>query len=285
MKAIVVSQYGGPEVLKYVDHPKPTPSPNQLLIQVKAIGVNPVDTYKRAGTYANSPKLPFIPGGSDAAGIIVEIGSNLSSSSFRLNQRVFTTGSVSGTYAEYMICESSDVYPLPDNITFEEGAGLWVPYGTAFRAMKIKGAVKNGQIVLVHGASGGVGTGCVQMGKQNGAWVIGTASSEEGRKLVKQLGAEAVFDHRKEGYVEEILALEKVRENGGVDLVIEMLGNVNLEKDLKMVARNGRIVVVGNRGRIEINPRDIMSKECIITGVMLALDSVQEKEETVAFNF
>jgi len=282
MKAIVVSEFGKPEVLKYVDHPKPEPTDEQLLIEVKAIGVNPVDTYKRSGygTYATS-KLPYIPGGSDAAGIISQVGKSLQSR-FKVGERVFTTGSITGTYAQYMLSTPNDVFPLPETLTFEQGAGIWVPYGTAYRAMNLKGQVSKGQIVLVHGASGGVGTACVQIGQQVGAFVIGTASTEEGRTLVKNLGAQVIFDHKNNpDYVSEILSHETVKANGGVDLIIEMLANVNLEKDLQMIKKGGRIIIVGNRGRIEITPRDIMFKESWVTGVMLMETTEEEKKQTV----
>lgn len=263
MRAIRVSAFGGPDVLKFfTDIPIPKINENQVLLKVFSAGVNPVDTYIRTGTYARRPELPYIPGG-DAAGIIADIGSNVNN--VKKGQRVYTVFA-ENTYAEYAVCDAQTVFPLADKLSFHQGAALGVPYFTAYRALIIKGHIKAGETVLVHGASGGVGIAAVQIAKSHGMTVIGTVGTEEGKQIVKGAGAHHVFSHRDPNYISEIM---EVTNGKGVDVIIEMLANVNLAKDSELLARNGRAMIVGNRGSIEIDPRKIMPKEASIIGVSL----------------
>jgi NADPH2:quinone reductase len=270
MKAIRVSEFGGPEVLKVQEVPDPKPDSGQVLVRVKAAGVNPVDTYIRAGAYARKPDLPFTPG-TDASGIVEAIGPNVKG--IKVGDRVYTNGSMTGVYAELALCEQSRVHPLPSKISFAQGAGLGVPYGTAYRALFQRGHAQPGERVLVHGASGGVGTACVQFGRAAGLTVIGTGGSEKGRALVAEQGAHHVIDHRAADYEKQIMAITEGR---GVNLVMEMLANVNLARDLTMLAPGGRVVVIGNRGSIEINPREAMAREASILGLILWAATDQE---------
>ncbi|HQU84779.1 MAG TPA: NADPH:quinone reductase [Pyrinomonadaceae bacterium] len=263
MKAIIVKNFGEPEVMKLEETETPEPNGNQVLVRVKAAGVNPVDTYIRTGTYAQKPNLPYTPG-KDAAGIVEKIGANVSK--FAVGDRVLTADAGSGTYAEFCVCEEKDLIKLPENVSFEQGAGVFVPYATAFRALFQKAKIRAGETVLIHGASGGVGTAAIQWAKNAGATVIGTASSEEGKRLVKEQGADFVFDHSQENYLNEIL---EVTNGNGVEVIIEMLANVNLVKDFDVLAKFGRIVVVGNRGSLEFNPRLTMGKDASIHGLAL----------------
>ena len=176
MKAIRVDRFGGPEVLELVEVPDLQISAGQILVQIRAIGVNPVETYIRAGTYARKPPLPYTPG-SDGAGIIVAAdGSNL-----KAGDRVFLSGSISGTYAEAAVCEPDQVHPLPEVTTFAQGAAMGIPYATAYRGIFHRGDMRSGETLLVHGASGGVGTAAVQLAHGAGIKVFGTAGSREGR--------------------------------------------------------------------------------------------------------
>src|SRR6185369_8282775 len=186
MKAIVVREFGEPEVMKLEEVPTPEPSGTQVLVRVKAAGVNPVDTYLRTGIHAHAPKLPYTPG-KDAAGTVEAVGDGVTR--YKPGDRVYTANSLSGTYAEFALCDERQVGHLPDNVSFEQGAGIWTPYATAFRALFQKGEGKAGETVLVHGASGGVGVAAVQWAKNASLVVIGTASSEEGKKLVAEQGA------------------------------------------------------------------------------------------------
>jgi NADPH2:quinone reductase len=261
MKAIRVHKFGGPEVLQLDDVADPTPGPGQVLVQIKAAGVNPVDTYIRSGTYAQSPTLPYVPGG-DAAGVVKSAGAGVTR--FRAGDRVWVLRA--GGYAELAACDVAMVHPLPAGLSFAQGAGVGVPYATAYRGLHHKAQARPGETVLVHGASGGVGIAAVQLAVAHGMTVIGTGGTERGRKLVAEQGAHHVLDHTAPDYTKRLMELTEGR---GADVILEMLANVNLQKDLDMVARFGRIVVIGNRGTIEINPRGAMAKDAAIIGLVL----------------
>src|SRR5688572_21201847 len=262
MKAIQVREFGGPEVLKSVDVPDPKPGPGQLVVRVQAIGVNPVDTYIRAGWYGPR-EFPYTPG-SDAAGVVEAVGDGVTK--FRAGDRVYTAGTISGAYAERALCDAKRVFPLPDKLTFQQGAAIGIPYGTAYYAIHFRGQVKAAETVLVHGASGGVGTAAVQLVRLIGATVIGTGGTDQGRQLVREQGAHHVLDHRSGDYLEQVKQLTNGR---GVDVILEMLANVNLGKDLTVLAKHGRVVVVGSRGKVELDPRDTMSREADIRGMTM----------------
>jgi NADPH2:quinone reductase len=252
----------------------PTPEPGQVLVRVRAAGVNPVDTYIRSGNYARLPSLPYIPG-ADAAGVVEGVGEGVSR--VKKADRVYTAGAagglLTGGYAELAVCDASQVQPLPANVSFAQGAAVGVPYATAYRALFHTARARPGETVLVHGASGGVGIAAVQLAVAHGMTVIGTAGSERGRKLVQEHGAHHVLDHSASDYLDTLMALT---EGFGAAVILEMLANVNLAKDLNVVARFGRIVVIGNRGTIEINPRGAMTKDAAILGLALWNASAQE---------
>ena len=263
MKAIRVSEYGGPSVLKLEEVPDPRPGAGQVVVRVHAVGINPVDTYLRSNTDNRGPKLPYTPG-ADAAGVIEAAGSGVTG--FKAGDRVYVGGTATGSYAELCLCEQAQVHPLPGNASCEQGAAMNVPYATAYHALFNRGHGRAGETVLVHGASGGVGIAGVQLARAAGLTVIGTAGTDRGRRLVTDEGAHHVLDHTAPGYFDELMALSGGR---GVDVVLEMLANVNLQKDLGIVAMGGRIVVIGNRGPIEINPRAAMNKDAAILGMAL----------------
>ncbi len=270
MKAIRVHQFGGPEVLKLEEVPDPHPGPGQLVIEVRAAGVNPVEAYIRTGTYASKPNLPYTPG-TDGAGVVIEAGPDVKH--FKAGDRVYVAGPNTGSYAEKTLCDESTVHRLPEQVSFEQGAAMGVPYATAYRALFLRAQVKPAETVLVHGASGGVGTAAVQLACAAGATVIGTAGSESGIELVREQGVHHVLNHSKEGYLDELM---KLTDGRGVDAIVEMLANKNLTKDLTVLSVKGRVAVVGNRGTIEINPRDAMSREADIRGVTLMRTSPEE---------
>jgi NADPH:quinone reductase len=264
MKAICVSEFGGPEVLKLEDMPDPRPPQSgEVLIRVNAAGVNPYDTYMRSGAYGSgNPALPFTPG-SDAAGVVESVGTDVDLTPGR---RVYTTGTITGAYAELALCKRPQVHPLPAAVNYAQGAGVYVPYATAYRALFQLARAKPGETLLVHGASGGVGLAAVQFAFTTGMKVIGTAGSVEGLQLVKKERAHQAVNHSSMDYQKQILDMT----NGcGVDVILEMLANVNLSRDFKMLAYGGRVVVVGCRGNVEINPRDIMTREAVVFGVFL----------------
>ncbi len=263
MKAIQVPRFGGPEVLELHDIPTPKSGPGQVLVRVHAAGVNPYDTYMRNGTYAIKPQLPYTPG-SDAAGTVEAVGEGVKK--VKPGDRVYTAKTLSGAYAEYALTDESQVYPLPQNISFAQGAGVWVPYGTAYTALHHHAHARAGETLLIHGASGGVGLAAVQFARALGMTVLGTAGTPRGIELVLKEGAHQAFDHSKQAHAEEIL---KSTGGRGVDVILEMLANVNLATDLKLLASRGRAVVIGNRGEITINPRELMARRASVCGFTL----------------
>jgi len=276
MKAIIVRQTGDPEVLK-VEHTEiPTVSKNDILVKIESVGVNPVETYLRGGKAGYNPTLPYTPG-KDGCGVVVAIGEDVKK--LKVNDRVWTSNSKTGTYAQYSVIPEIDSHILPDNISFEEGAGLFVPYGTAFHAIQHRGQVSQGNTVLIHGASGGVGTAIVQfLSKWQGVKIIGTAGTQEGLDLVIRNGAHFALNHREPGYVDKLFELT---EKKGFDVIFEMLANVNLSSDLKLMGSGGRTVIIGSRGPIEIMPRELMGKRSDIRGLALGTATPQEKNEII----
>lgn len=274
MKAIRVHQFGGAEVLKYdTNAPMPKYGDKDVLINVKSVGVNPVETYIRSGQYARLPPLPFTPG-HDCAGVVQDVGSAVTG--FKKGDKVWTSRTISGSYAEYTAAPAQFVHTLPDALSFAQGAGLPTPYLTAYRALFFKAMTRPGETVLVHGASGGVGVAAVQLARAYGACVIGSAGSEDGMKIVKQAGAHHVVNHRSSGYLDQIRKLNDT----GVDVIIENASHINLGQDLTLLSKGGRVAVVGSRGPVEVNPRDTMSREAAIVGVMLMNSSERELAET-----
>ncbi len=263
MKAIRVHEFGGPDVLKFEEVPDLQAGSGQVVVRVKAAGVNPFDTYIRQGTYAIKPPLPYTPG-SDAAGFVEAAGSGVEG--LAVGDRVYVGGTISGAYAEQTLAEAWQVHPLPSRVTFVQGAGINVPYATAFRGLFQIAHAQPAETVLIHGASGGVGVAAVQLARAAGLTVIGTGGTERGRQLVAAEGAQHVLDHHASGYLDELLRLTGGR---GVNIILEMLANVNLAKDLSVLAPRARVVVIGNRGNIEINPREIMRRDAAVLGMML----------------
>jgi NADPH2:quinone reductase len=243
----------------------PSPGPKQLLVRAKAIGVNPVETYIRTGAYAKLPDLPYTPG-TDAAGTVDAVGADVTN--VKKGDRVYVHGTAagSGTYGELILTEAWQVHPLPDTVTFEQGAAMGIPYVTAYRALFGKGQAQPGDTLFINGGSGAVGTASLQLARARGIRVIATAGTDKGLKLLAELGADHVLNHRDAGYFDEVAQLTGGR---GADVILEMLANVNLDRDLDVLAIRGRLVVVGNRGRIEIDPRKIMRKDGAVHGMMM----------------
>ena len=263
MKAIRVHEFGGPEKLLLEDIPDLRPGKGEALVRIHAAGVNPVETYIRAGAHAVKPNLPYTPG-TDGAGEVLSVGEGVQR--VKPGERVYVAGSITGTYAQQSLCREAQVYPLPKQVTYQQGAALGVPYATAIRALFQKAHGLPGESVLIHGASGAVGVAAIQLARAHGMFVIGTAGTEKGLGLVRELGAHHAFDHNAPDLVERVM---KVTGGRGVNVILEMLANKNLVKDLGMISVRGRIAVIGNRGTIEINPRDAMMRDASILGVFL----------------
>lgn len=268
MRAILVREFGGPDVMRLENVPTPKPGPSDVLVKVRAAGVNPVEAYIRAGTYARKPAVPFIPG-ADGAGEVESVGSEVTD--FKRGDRVYIAGdnvsvAGAGTYAEYALCSRAQLHRLPPRVSFGQGAAMGVPYATAYRALFIRANARPADTVLVHGATGGVGIAAVQIAHAHGMRVIGSGGTERGLELVREQGAEVVVNHREPSYLDEVMRATSGR---GVDVVLEMAAHINLDKDLTVLAPHGRVVVIGNRGRVEIDPRQTMGRDAAILGMTL----------------
>ena len=262
MKAMQIQAYGPASALALVDAAQPAINEEQILVKVGAAGVNPVDTYIRSGTNNYTANFPHTPG-SDGAGTVVKVGSAVSD--FEVGQRVYFSRNLTGSSAEYCVCATTHTYPLADALSFAEGACLGIPYTTAHRALFGRANAKTGDKVLIHGGTGAVGIAAIQLALASGMEVVASAGSEEGAKLLREQGIETVIMHNEDGHLAPFQSLET-----GFDVIIEMLANHNLDQDLKALAFGGRVAVVGNRGTVEINPRDLMARDAAVMGVALA---------------
>lgn len=274
MRAVQVERFGGPEVLKLKDtFVVPPLTPTQVLVRVMYFGVNPVETYIREGQYSRLPDLPYVPG-SDASGYVEDVGSNVTS--LYVGQRVFVTGKNSGAYAEYIVTEGVYVFPLDERLSFAQGAALGTPYFTAYKALIMGAQMKPGETVLVHGASGAVGTAAIQIARAMGASVVGTAGTKDGMDVVMKCGAHQVFNHNHKSYEKKLMDFTG---DEGFDVIIEHLANINLAHDIQMIKKNARVMVVGCRGTVTLNPRFLMLPEASIRGVALGNSSPSEYRE------
>ncbi|KAJ9462297.1 Quinone oxidoreductase 1 [Diplonema papillatum] len=273
-KAIVMTETGGPEVLRLCEVDMPAVGDDEVCVKVHSIGVNPVETYWRSGTAGRNPKLPYTPG-KDCAGVVHSVGKNVGS--LKPGDRVFTSGVARpGSYSHHCAVKASDAHILPPNVSFDAGASLGTPGLTAYRALVTRGEAQPGDKLFIHGASGGVGLIAIQLARSMGLTVVATAGQKAGVELVKSVGAHHGLNHNSNGYFKEVEAL------GPYNVVIEVLANVNLDKDLAVAAKKGRVVIVGSRGTVSINPRDIMTKELDIRGVFLTAQTEAQKKEAVA---
>ena len=250
MRAMVMTAFGGPEVLRLTDIPEPEPEHGQIRVRLYAAGVNPAEAYIRTGQYAFfKPTLPYTPG-FDGAGVVDKVGEGVNT----------------GTYAEKVVCDAEAVHLLPDAVTLEQGAAVGFPGMAAYRALFQCAGLNPAERILIHGASGGVGTVAVQLARACGAFVIGTAGSPGSMELVRSIGAHIVLDHTQPGYLDTLAALT---DGVGPDVILEMLADKNLENDMRMIAKHGRIVVIGSRGSLEMTPRLLMAKESVVMGMAI----------------
>ena len=233
MKAIVIHEYGGPEVLKYEDVPQPEPKQDQLLIRVTAAGVNPVDGMIRSGIFDKEGHraFPIVLGG-DIAGMVERVGSKITK--FKSADPVFAYVSLdnSGGYAQYALVTEREAAPKPKSLTYVEAAAVPIVALTAWQALIDTAKLKAGQTVLIHGGSGGVGSFAIQIAKARGAKVIATASTAN-QDLLKQLGADVAIDYTKQNF--EDIAKE-------VDVVLDSIGKDTLARSYGVVKKAGIIV-------------------------------------------
>jgi NADPH:quinone reductase len=268
MKAIRVHEYGGPAVMKLEDVADPKAGPGEVVVRVRAAGVNPVDAYIHTGSYSRKPALPYTPG-QDGAGEVLTVAPGVTE--FKAGDRVYICGvgntvAGAGTYAELALCITSQLHPLPARVSFAQGAALGVPYCTAYRALFQRANARPGETVLVHGATGGVGIACVELAHARGLTVIGSGGTDAGLAAAREHGADVVVNHRQAGYTDQIT---RATGGKGVNLVVEMAAHVNLDRDLGLLAKHGRVVVFGNRGKTEIDARQAMGRDAAILGMTL----------------
>ncbi len=273
MKAIQVQQFGEPDVLQLVEMDIPEPGTDDVLVKIEAIGVNPLDTYIRAGQYPVLPVPPFIPG-KDVSGVIMAVGEGVKK--WKNGDRVYSVGTLSGGYAEYTVCHQSQIFSLPGNMEFSHGAAIGTPGAAAWRALFTKAHATKKDTLLVHGASGSVGMTAIQLAITAGLEVHGTAGSEEGLAKIRQAGALRAYNHNNPEYLEEIT---ENLQGTGYDIILEMLANVNLRNDLALLGKGGRVVIIGSRGEITVDPRATMAKETEILGMSLFNSSEEEMIE------
>ncbi|MFN2355037.1 MAG: NADPH:quinone reductase [Desulfopila sp.] len=228
MKAIQVQTFGGPEELQICELDIPKPGNEEVLVQVEAVGVNPVDAYIRAGNYPVLPQPPFIPG-KDVGGRVVEVGTAVKK--WKEGDRVYSAGTRTGGYAEFSVCHQSQIFSLPQNVDCKMGAA--------------------------------------------GLEVHGTAGTEEGLVKIRRVGAHKAYNHSAANYLDEMT----FSDDAGYDIILEMLANVNLVNDLALLGRGGRVVIIGSRGEITIDPRATMAKETEILGMSLFNSTEEEMKE------
>jgi NADPH:quinone reductase-like Zn-dependent oxidoreductase len=246
MKAVIVREYGGPEVLKLEDVARPEPKENEVLVRVIAAGVNPIDTIIRGGVFAKEfgTHLPLVPG-YDIAGVVEKAGKK--TTRFKVGDAVYAYIR-GGGYAEYAIATEEQVSPKPKSLTFIAAAGVPVTALTAWQALIDAAKLKAGQTVLIHGGSGGVGTMAIQIAKARGAQVIATASTPN-QDLLKELGADVTIDYAKTKF-------EDVAKD--VDVVLDSVGEDTLARSYGVVKKRGFIVtLVARSDQAELAERGI----------------------------
>ena len=256
MEAIRYHEHGSEDVLSMDSIPEPTPESDELKVRVHAASVNPIDTYVREGNVPPQGGLPHV-GGADVAGVVEEAGDD--TNMFEPGDRVFATGLGlfnPGTYAEYVTVPESRLAPLAQSVSFQHGAAAAMAFATSWRGLITRGDLSIGDICLVHGGSGGVGHAGVQIARYAGATVVATAREGEPTEMVRELGADAVVDYRTDDLSTEV---RKKIDGNAVDVILESHAGSNIVADLNMLARGGRITVIGEDTDIHIPPEASMS--------------------------
>jgi NADPH:quinone reductase len=265
MKAIQLKEYGGPEVLEIVEIARPIPTGREVLIEIKAIGVNYADTARREGQYVVKTPLPFIPG-AEIAGVIAAVGEKVTT--VTPGMRVVTLIE-SGGYAEFALADERSLIPLPEQLDFQNAVALPLQGLSAYHVLKTMGRLEKGETVLVHAAAGGVGTLSVQLAKLFGAGkIIATASSSEKLELARQMGADVLVNYTEPNWVEQVL---EATGGKGVDVALEMVGGDVFNKTLKCLATFGRLVVFGAASgeQSRMYPSSLMARNQSVIGFFL----------------
>jgi NADPH:quinone reductase-like Zn-dependent oxidoreductase len=237
MRAVVLTGHGGPEVLQVQDRPDPSVGAGEVRIAVKAAGINFADTLARVGLYPDAPKPPCVLG-YEVSGEVEAIGNGVDS--VKVGDRV-VAGVRFGGQAELVSVPADQVLPLPDRLSFEQGAAVPVNYATAYCALVVMAGIKSGERVLVHAAAGGVGTAAVQIARHHGAEVFGTASASK-HDAIRELGVAHAIDYRTQDFEQEV---RRLTDGQGVDVVMDATGPTSFRKDYRLLRQGGRLVMYG----------------------------------------
>jgi NADPH:quinone reductase len=273
MKAVQLKEYGGPEVLNLVDIEKPVPKGHEVLIEIKAIGVNYADTARREGQYVVKTPLPFIPG-AEIAGIVAQVGEKVTK--VKPGTRIVTLIE-SGGYAEFAFADERALIPIPEQLDFHTAVALPLQGLSAYHILKTMGRLEKGESVLVHAAAGGVGTIAVQLAKLFGAGkIIATASSDEKLALAREMGADVLINYTEPDWEKQVL---EATDGRGVNVALEMVGGEVFNKTVRCLATFGRLVIFGAASgeQSRFYPSSLMGRNQSVIGFFLP--QIMRKQE------
>jgi NADPH:quinone reductase-like Zn-dependent oxidoreductase len=237
MRAVVIPRNGGPEVLEVQERPDPQVAPGEVRVAVKAAGINFADLMARSGAYPDAPKLPSIVG-YEVAGEVESVGEGVDT--VAVGDRVMA-GTRFGGYAELVSTSADNVIPLPESLSFEQGAAVPVNYGTAYAGLVIMGGLREGDRVLIQAAAGGVGIAATQIAKQRGAEIFGTASASK-HDAIRAQGVDHAIDYRNDDFEEEV---RRITGGEGIDIAFDAIGPSSFRKDYRLLRSGGRLVCFG----------------------------------------
>ncbi|GLQ07951.1 NADPH:quinone oxidoreductase family protein [Sneathiella chinensis] len=262
MKALVCKEFGGPDDLVLEDVAEPTIEPGKVKIEIHSVGLNFPDTLMIAGKYQFKPAFPFSPG-MESAGVVTEVGEGVTR--IKVGDRVMANHGFGG-FAEYVLAPEEATYVLPDNMPYDQAAGFPVTYGTTYHALVDRAQIKPGEVLLVHGAAGGVGLNAVEIGKALGATVIGTVGSDEKKDIVRQYGADHVINYSTESIRDRV---KELTDGKGADVIYDPVGGDAFDQSMRCINWEGRLLVVGfASGRIaELKTNLALLKGCSVMGV------------------
>lgn len=276
MRAIQISEFGDKAELRQAEVPDPTPGPGEVLVEVKAAGVNYADLLMCRGTYGGKRPLPFTPG-FEAAGVVTAMGGGVTD--WKVGDRVMGTvlRQTCACYAEKARMPAWLLLPVPAHLSFEEAGAFPEVFVTAELALHEFGRLKTGETVLIHAAAGGVGTAAVQVAKAAGARVLGTASTDEKLRRVKELGADVLINYKQQDFLEEV---KKQTDGKGVDLVLDSVGGEVFEKSLRCLRTLGRVVSFGTSAGKEgtVQPMSLRHHAITVSGFSFGSLSVSSPE-------
>lgn len=279
MRAVVIAANGGPEVLQVQDRPDPRPSSGQVVVRVRAAGVNFADVMARMGLYPDAPDKPFVPG-YEIAGEVAEVGTGVEH--LEVGDRVAGASRFNG-YAELVAARESDLVEIPADWSFAEGAALPVVYGTAYAGLVAFGNVRAGERVLVHAAAGGVGIAATQIAKLLAAEVYGTASPEK-HDACRGFGLDHPVDYRGKDFVEEVRRISGEKEP--LDLVLDGIGGKSWKKSYSLLRPGGRLVCFGAAGLVAGEKRNVVKAlgELARTGRFNPLKMASDSKTVIGLN-